>query len=183
MNMPFYEHIFLSLMALEKRYSFQGIVVAAIISVILPLVFSSIFLRKTVRQRGVRVNPDDETCVIMRNSRFSSLVEAPWDGATTMAALFEQSCRRYAHDRLLGTRKVIAREFAEAACGKKFEKLHLGAYEWHTFAETFDRACNFGSGLAKLGHASDRPVAIFADTRAEWFIGFQVILNSIYEIF
>jgi long-chain acyl-CoA synthetase len=35
--------------------------------------------------------------------------------------------------------------------------------------------CNFASGLVHLGHRSEERVAIFADTRAEWFMALQVL--------
>lgn len=171
--MLLYKRIARNFMEFEKIYGFEGIVAAVVISLILPLLFSSIYPRKKGRQRGVKVDGDGEKVIVMRNSRFSSLVAVPWEGATTMAALFEQSCRRHSHNRCLGTRKLISREFVEGGCGKKFEKLHFGEYEWLTFGESFDRACIFGSGLAKLGHGPGSHAAIFSDTRAEWFIAFQ----------
>ena len=174
-DMPFHKRISGIFISIEKGYGFQGIVGAVIIALILPLLCSSVYMgRKKNKQRAVQVDVGGEAGITMRNSRFSSLIEVPWDGATTVAALFEQSCRKHSQKRFLGTRKVISREYEEVGDGKKFEKLHLGEYEWQTYGETFERACNFASGLAKLGHRTDSRAAIFADTRAEWFIAFQV---------
>ncbi|ONK68627.1 uncharacterized protein A4U43_C05F14110 [Asparagus officinalis] len=174
MLMQFYERIYGSFMRFEKEYGYQGIIGAVIISVILPLIFSTVIMgRKKVKQRAVPVDVGGEPGLTMRNSRFPSLVKVPWDGATTMAALFEQSCRKNAQERFLGTRKVISREFVEAGGGRKFEKLHLGKYEWETYGASFDRSCNFASGLAKLGHSTGSRAAIFSDTRAEWVLAFQ----------
>ncbi|KAL2937247.1 Long chain acyl-CoA synthetase 8 [Bienertia sinuspersici] len=39
--------------------------------------------------------------------------------------------------------------------------------------KVFDRVCNFASGLVVNGHHVDSGVAIFADTKAEWFIALQ----------
>ena len=110
----------------------------------------------------------------MRNARETELIEVPWKGATTMAAMFEQSCKKHPQNRFLGTRKTISRELIEAGDGRKFEKLHLGDYEWQTYGQVFDRASNFASGLLNLGHNVDTRVALFAETRAEWQIAFQV---------
>lgn len=33
--------------------------------------------------------------------------------------------------------------------------------------------CSFASGLVQIGHKSEERVAIFADTREEWFIALQ----------
>ncbi|KAJ6319403.1 hypothetical protein OIU78_014926 [Salix suchowensis] len=76
-------------------------------------------------------------------------------------------------ERFLGTRKLISKEFVTASDGRKFEKLHLGDYEWQTYGQVFDRACNFASGLIMLGHKEGTRAGIFADTRAEWLIAFQ----------
>jgi long-chain acyl-CoA synthetase len=102
-----------------------------------------------------------------------------------MAALFEQSCRKHSPERFLGTRKLISKEFVTASDGRKFEKLHLGDYEWQTYGQVFDRVCNFASGLIMLGHNEDARAAIFADTRAEWLIAFQVssCLQCLYVSF
>ena len=49
-----------------------------------------------------------------------------------------------------------------------------------TYGEVFARVSNFASGLLKLGHDIDSHVAIFSDTRAEWFIALQV--NLMYQL-
>ncbi|KAL8101752.1 hypothetical protein AgCh_033591 [Apium graveolens] len=38
----------------------------------------------------------------------------------------------------LGTRKVISKEFIEDGRGRKFEKLHLGEYQWETYGQIYD---------------------------------------------
>eukprot|EP00262_Sarcandra_glabra_P012096 TRINITY_DN3044_c0_g1_i1.p1 TRINITY_DN3044_c0_g1~~TRINITY_DN3044_c0_g1_i1.p1 ORF type:complete len:735 (-),score=141.18 TRINITY_DN3044_c0_g1_i1:273-2477(-) len=158
----------------RKGYGLYGIVGSVILGLILPLLLSFIFMgKKKAKQRGVEVAVGGEKGITMRNRRFTTLVEYPWEGATTMAALFEQSCKKHARDRFLGSRKVISKEVVTAGDGRKFEKLHLGEYEWITYGETFDRACNFASGLINFGHNVDSPAAIFSETRAEWFLSFQ----------
>ncbi|RVX08187.1 Long chain acyl-CoA synthetase 8 [Vitis vinifera] len=87
--------------------------------------------------------------------------------------LYSTSCGKHSRDPFLGTRKLINREFITAGDGRKFEKVHLGEYQWETYEEIFNRACNFASGLIKLGHNVDSHVAIFSDTQAEWLIAFQ----------
>lgn len=63
-----------------------------------------------------------------------------------------------------------------SADGRSFEKLHLGEYEWLTYGKTLEAVCSFASGLAQLGHKRGERVAIFADTREEWFIALQVLI-------
>ncbi|KAK9089919.1 hypothetical protein Scep_029001 [Stephania cephalantha] len=158
----------------QEGYGLYGIVGAVVLAIVVPLFISTVFIgRKKVKQRGVPVEVGGEPGYAMRNSRFTKLVEVPWEGATTMAALFEQSCKKHANDRFLGTRKLVAREFVTASDGRKFEKQHLGDYQWQTYGEAFDRVCNFASGLLKLGHNVEKPAAIFSDSRAEWFLAFQ----------
>ena len=169
-----------------KGYGTYGIVGAAAVAILIPILLSTIFMgKKKVKQRGVPVEVGGEAGYAVRNARHAELVEVPWKGATTMAALFEQSCRKHSAERFLGTRKLISKEFVTASDGRKFEKLHLGDYEWQTYGQVFDRVCNFASGLIMLGHNEDTRAAIFADTRAEWLIAFQVssCLQCLYVSF
>lgn len=154
-----------------------GAVAAIIIGILVPVLFSALFLgKKRVKVRGVPVEVGGEAGYAVRNARKTELVEVPWEGATTMAHLFEQSCKKHTHNQFLGRRKLIGREFITSSDGRKFEKVHLGDYEWETYGEIFARVSNFASGLIKLGHNIDSRVAIFSDTRAEWLIALQVSL-------
>ncbi|XAR55241.1 Long-chain-fatty-acid--CoA ligase [Bertholletia excelsa] len=157
-----------------KHHELFGITGAMIIALLVPLLLSVLLAtKKKMKQRGVPVEVGGEAGLAMRNARFAKLVKVPWEGATTMAALFEQSCNKHSRERFLGTRELINREFVTASDGRKFEKLHLGEYEWETYGQVFDRACNFASGLVSLGHDLDTRAAIFSETRAEWLIAFQ----------
>ncbi|KAI3769520.1 hypothetical protein L6452_00626 [Arctium lappa] len=162
---------FLSNFMDDKSY---GAAVAVIIAIAVPLVISSMFMgKKKEKHRGVPVQVGGEAGFAMRNVRSSKLVDVPWEGATTMAALFEQSCKKHSELRFLGTRKLIARDFVTGSDGRKFEKLHLGEYQWETYGQIFERVCNFASGLIQLGHDPDTRIAIFSDTRPEWLMAFE----------
>ncbi|KAK2986447.1 hypothetical protein RJ640_011885 [Escallonia rubra] len=162
-----------------KGQGSYGIVGAAIVALLIPLLLSTIFLgKKKMKQRGVQVQVGGEAGLAMRSAKSARLIEVPWEGATTMAALFEQACRKHSRQRFLGTRKLISKEFVTASDGRKFEKLHFGDYQWETYGQVFDRACNFASGLIKLGHDVDTRAAIFSETRAEWLIAFQGCLRQ-----
>lgn len=151
-----------------------GAVVAIVIGILVPVLFSALFLgKKRGKVRGVPVEVSGEAGYAVRNARKTELVEVPWKGAPTMAHLFEQSCKKHTHNRFLGTRKLIGREFVTSSDGRRFEKLHFGDYEWETYGEVFARVSNFASGLLKLGHNIDSRAAIFSDTRAEWLIALQ----------
>ncbi|KAK1275155.1 hypothetical protein QJS04_geneDACA001820 [Acorus gramineus] len=128
---------------------------------------------KSTKQRGLPVDVGGETGYAIRNYRFTSPVETTWEGISTLAELFEESCKKYASKRLLGTRKLISREMEETADGRSFEKLHLGSYEWLNYEEVFKTVSNFSSGLLGLGHKRQECAAIFAGTCAEWLIALQ----------
>jgi len=175
-DMSVLQRIATSGMPLLKDYGLNGVVGAVLLAIVIPLLLTSMFGKKT-KKRAVQADVGGEAGLAMRNSRFSSLVQVPWEGATTMAALFEMASKKYSLRRSLGTRKLINKEFVESSDGRKFEKLHLGEYQWDTYAEAFNRACNFASGLIKMGHKLDSHAAIFSDTRAEWIIAAQVITS------
>lgn len=181
--MPFLDKFSTNHMFIGKGYGTYGIIAAVIVGLVVPLLLSSIFINKRKnRQRAVAVEVGGEPGITMKNSRFSALVEVPWEGATTMAVLFEQSCRKHAKHPCLGTRKLIKKEVVESSDGRKFEKLQLGEYQWLSYGVAFEHACNFASGLVKLGHDIKDRAVIFADTRAEWLLAFQVIHNSFFVI-
>ncbi|XP_009761216.1 long chain acyl-CoA synthetase 8 [Nicotiana tabacum] len=147
---------------------------AVVIAIIIPIFLSLVLMgKKRAKQRGVPVQVGGEAGFAMRNAKSDKLVEVPWEGATTMAALFEKSCKKHSSKRCLGTRKLVNRDFITAKDGRKFEKLQLGEYQWETYGQTFDRVCNFASGLVNLGHDVETRAAMFSETRAEWLIAFQ----------
>ncbi|KAH9322116.1 hypothetical protein KI387_016755, partial [Taxus chinensis] len=144
---------------------------AYLVGILVPLLFSYVLSnRKKGKVRGVPVDAAGDDGMVMRCYQFPSPIEMPFEGASTLADLFEQSCKKHAHVQLLGTRKLISREMDVSPDGRSLEKLHLGNYEWLTYAHAFERACNFASGLTELGHERGERAAIFAETRAEWLI-------------
>lgn len=166
-------------LAFLKGQGPYGIAGTIAICALVPVLLSVLFMgKKKAKQRGAPVDVGGEDGLAMRNAKFKELVEVPWEGATTVAALFEQACKKHEHHRFLGKRKIISKETIEASDGRKFEKVHLGDYQWETYGQVFARACNFASGLVKLGHDVDSRVAIFSETRAEWFIALQGCLRQ-----
>jgi len=147
-----------------------------IVGIFVPIVFSYLLRKKSVKKRGLPVDVGGEPGYAIRNYRFSSPIETQWVGVTTLAELFDKSCKHFTDKRSLGTRKLIATETEVAPDGRSFEKHHLGDYEWLSYNQVYDAVCNFASGLAQLGHGKGERVAIFADTRAEWQIALQVAL-------
>lgn len=159
------------LSALEGN-TYYGIVAACF--VVLLTLMSTIYVGKIkTKRRGVEAQVGGEPGYAMRNARTAELLEVPSEGATTMAALFEESCKKHSQLQCLGTRKVISKEFIEDGKGRKFEKLHLGEYQWETYGQIYDRVCNFASGLLKLNHDVNTRAAIFSESRPEWLISLQ----------
>uniref|UniRef100_A0A2P2JA64 AMP-dependent synthetase/ligase domain-containing protein n=1 Tax=Rhizophora mucronata TaxID=61149 RepID=A0A2P2JA64_RHIMU len=147
---------------------------AYIIGAIVPLVVTLLLRKKkNGKKRGVPVDIGGEPGYAIRNSQFPAPLQTVWEGVSTLAELFEHACKRHGDKFLLGTRPLISREIEVTEDGKSFEKLHLADYEWLTYERAFESVCNFASGLAQLGHKREERVAIFADTRAEWFIALQ----------
>ncbi|XP_048425653.1 long chain acyl-CoA synthetase 9, chloroplastic-like [Pyrus x bretschneideri] len=145
-----------------------------IVGAFIPLLLTIIVQKsKKAKQRGVPVDVGGEPGYAIRNHRYTAPVQTLWETVTTLAELFEQSSKRFQDKCLLGTRALIAREVEVSKDGRSFEKLHLGEYEWLTYGQAFEVVCNFASGLAQLGHQREERVAIFADTREEWFIALQ----------
>ncbi|WOH00523.1 hypothetical protein DCAR_0519888 [Daucus carota subsp. sativus] len=145
-----------------------------LVGVIVPFVLT-LLLRTSNngKKRGVPADVGGEPGFAVRNKKFTSPIVSAWTGISTLAELFEDSCNKYHEKRFLGTRRLISSELEFSGDGRSFEKLHLGDYEWLTYGKAFEIVCNFASGLANLGHKKDERVAIFADTREEWFLALQ----------
>eukprot|EP00249_Psilotum_nudum_P022167 c28401_g1_i2 orf=316-2415(+) len=152
-----------------------------LVAFLVPIILSFVLRRKSdkkMKERGVTVDVGGDPGITKRNCRFLSLVETPWEGATTLSALFEQACQRYSSQPLLGTRELISKELEVTQHGRTLEKLTLGSYVWVSYSKAFERACNFASGLAALGHQKGESCALCAETRAEWFIALQGCFRS-----
>ncbi|XP_020236521.1 long chain acyl-CoA synthetase 9, chloroplastic [Cajanus cajan] len=142
-----------------------------IFGAILPLLVT-LLVRNASRgpkRRGLPVDVAGDPGLALRNHRFESPVRSAWEGVATLAELFEAACKAHAARLLLGTRALVAREVD----ARSFEKLHLGEYRWLSYAAVFDVVSAFASGLAYIGHLREERVAIFADTRQEWFMALQ----------
>ena len=146
------------------------------VALIIPILIAFLFrTTKSPKRRGLPVEAGGDPGFTIRNSRFTSPVESSWEGVSTIPGLFEKSCNRYSRNRFLGSREVISREMESAAGGRTFEKLHLGDYKWISYDEALEAVIDFASGLVNFGHEKEEPVAIFADTCAEWQIALQVM--------
>eukprot|EP00897_Mesotaenium_endlicherianum_P007230 jgi/Mesen1/6535/ME000334S05876 len=133
---------------------------------------------KKSKQYGTTVAMDGPG-IVYRHNRYLGLLDTPFERATTIAALFDIAVERNGDRPLLGTRKLIAREQeVDKASGKSFEKVHLGEFQWESFVQVKARAERFASGLLAMGHGKTEKIAIFAETRAEWYITLQAAFRQ-----
>ena len=102
--------------------------------------------------------------------------------ASTMSEAFSWAVNKYRNEPLLGTREIIKEEDEVQSNGKMFRKYHLGDYRWITFEAADNTADYVGRGMRNLGLKSGDKIAIFADTRAEWFILAQVYYSNYHTI-
>lgn len=85
---------------------------------------------------------------------------------------------KYGDNPILGTRQVVTEEEEKQANGKTFKKLIMGDYNWLTYNEVSAKADHVGRGLRVLGMEPKEKIAIFADTKAEWFISAQACFKQ-----
>merc|ERR1712013_844850 len=103
-------------------------------------------------------------------------VDKVWNNAVT---LYDQKL-------CLGTRQVLGEEEEKQSNGKIFKKLNLGKYEWMNYREAHEISTNFGMGLRKLGQEPRLPIAIYAETKAEWILSAlgafsqSIIVSTLY---
>ncbi|KAK7083826.1 Long-chain-fatty-acid--CoA ligase 4 [Halocaridina rubra] len=89
--------------------------------------------------------------------------------ATTLPQLLKYATDKHGDAHCLGTRQMIARE-RKVENGKKLEKLKFGDYNYLTYVDVQDMVVNFSKGLYSNGMRSGDRIAMFAETRAEWFV-------------
>jgi len=88
----------------------------------------------------------------------------------TVTKAFNYSVYKHGSKQCLGTREVLAEEDEVQSNGKVFKKLSLGSYRWISYDETHRISTAFGKGLRELGALPRTPIAIYAETRAEWLM-------------
>lgn len=104
----------------------------------------------------------------------------------TVYKAFNFSVSKYGEQFCVGTREVLGEEDEVQKNGKVFKKLSLGEYKWQTYEETLKISNNFGKGLRVLGQQPKTLVAIYAETRAEWFMSAlgafsqSIIVSTVY---
>jgi len=99
--------------------------------------------------------------------------EDPDNPVRTLYDLMERSARVYKKEQCIGWRRLIKEFEIEKVIDGEKKKLiipQLDHYQWLTYGQFYERACNFASGLRHLGIQPRENLAIFEDTRLEWTI-------------
>ncbi|CAI5516925.1 unnamed protein product [Closterium sp. Naga37s-1] len=150
-----------------------GAVCLALLAIFVYQYINASFFDPEDRIYGVRADVDGPG-ITYRHSRFQGLLETPFAGASTIPGLFNMSAKKFRNRRLLGTRRLISREFEfDAKIDKQVERVTLGEYEWESYERVHERVVAFGAGLMGSGHGRGEKLAMFAETRADWFIAMQ----------
>uniref|UniRef100_A0A4W6C4T6 long-chain-fatty-acid--CoA ligase n=1 Tax=Lates calcarifer TaxID=8187 RepID=A0A4W6C4T6_LATCA len=110
------------------------------------------------------------------------LVTSMHPGVDTLDKLFEYAAMRSPHSKCLGTREVISEEDEHQSNGKVFKKVVLGEYCWRSYKEVHTAAYQLSSGLAALEQQPKNNIAIFCETRAEWFIAAQACFMNNFTL-
>lgn len=100
---------------------------------------------------------------------FDLLKELENQDALTVPAILEFAANNHGEAQCMGTRQLLERQRIEEN-GKKLEKLRLGEYSYMSYKEVLEKVTSFSVGMRNLGLGSGDRVAMFAETRAEWFI-------------
>merc|ERR1719376_1794134 len=104
----------------------------------------------------------------------------------TVDKVWNNAVKLYDQKHRLGTRQVLGEEEEKQSTGKIFKKLNLGKYEWMNYREAHEISTNFGMGLRKLGQKPKLPIAIYAETKAEWIMSAlgafsqSIIVSTLY---
>jgi len=99
----------------------------------------------------------------------------------TVKKALDFSAKKHGSKRCLGTRQVLGESDETQDNGKVFKKLSLGDYHWISFDDVHQISTEFGRGLRELGQQPHTPIAIYAETRAEWIMSaFGAFSQSMY---
>lgn len=91
-------------------------------------------------------------------------------GITTMEKLYNRAISLHSEKKALGVREVLGEEEVADPSGKLIKKYELGDYKWKTFKDVDRIVQNLCKGLTLLNLKPKEKIAIFAETREEWFI-------------
>uniref|UniRef100_A0A0N7ZBX8 long-chain-fatty-acid--CoA ligase n=2 Tax=Scylla olivacea TaxID=85551 RepID=A0A0N7ZBX8_SCYOL len=100
---------------------------------------------------------------------FALLEELKSNDSLTVPAILEFAATKHGQAPCMGTRQLLERQRIQEN-DKKLEKLRLGEYSYLSYKEVLDMTSKFSVGMRNLGLGSGDRVAMFAETRAEWYM-------------
>ena len=100
---------------------------------------------------------------------FELLEELKSHDNLTVPAILEYAAAKHGEAMCMGTRRLIERQKIQEN-GKKLEKLRFGDYTFLSYKQVLDMTNKFSEGMRNLGLGSGDRMAMFAETRAEWFV-------------
>jgi len=93
------------------------------------------------------------------------------NGVTTLAKIYTRSVEKNGPKNALGVRDVLSEEeVLDQSTGKYIKKYELGDYQWKTYDQVDAIVKNLSRGFEVLQLKPKEKIAIFAETREEWFI-------------
>ncbi|KAA0201346.1 hypothetical protein HAZT_HAZT000553 [Hyalella azteca] len=123
-----------------------------------------------VKQRSKRC-PDNTWRIEdsnLRKAGFAQERELSEAGASTLLHVVEYSARKNGPRPCMGTRTLINRQ-VEHKNGSKIEKLELGEYVWESYDDVKTKIDKIAASVISMGFKPKSRIAIFAETRADWF--------------
>ncbi|KAA0201345.1 hypothetical protein HAZT_HAZT000552 [Hyalella azteca] len=95
----------------------------------------------------------------------------------TVPAILQYSGDKNGDQPCMGTRTIILRHIEESK-GKKLEKLELGDYVWKSYKDVYEDMLVLSKGVLSLGLKPKSKIAMFAETRAEWYVFSVACMNA-----
>ncbi|KAF2366525.1 AMP-dependent synthetase/ligase [Trinorchestia longiramus] len=95
----------------------------------------------------------------------------------TIPDIIKYSASKNGDQPWMATRTMILRHFEEVK-GKKLEKLELGDYVWTSYKNVYEDVLVLTKAVFNLGLKPKSRIAMFAETRAEWYTFSVACMNA-----
>ncbi|CAL8073876.1 unnamed protein product [Calicophoron daubneyi] len=102
-------------------------------------------------------------------------------GCFDLVSLWLRTYKLWSDLPAFGTRATLATDYRTTPDGRRMIELTLGEYSWETYADAERRISNLAAGMYSIlgpKTKNEMPIAIFSETRAEYFYG----MNAAFRI-
>ena len=111
---------------------------------------------------------DDEVTYRSLAKKAAMCEEAEKEGVDTVEKLLNFLYSKYSTKPCIGTRQILGVDHETSTeTGKVLKKYDLGEYQFMTYKQMYQRALDFGKGVAELGYKPKTNIVIYADTRGK----------------